>query len=304
MLSFNLMLGAFEEGFIYAIVALGLYISYKVLGIADLSTDGTFVLGAAVSTMVVISGHPFLALPVAVLAGMCAGFVTAFLQTRLGVPSILAGIITMTALYSVNLFIQKGKPNRSFMGDETVFTYFENLFGKKFGTIALLIIIVVLIIVLMTIFFKTHLGLSIRATGNNEEMVKASSINPKNTITVGLCLSNGLTSLGGALIAQYNTFGDISIGTGIVVISLASLVIGDVFFRKNKVAFKAIGAVVGAIIYRIIFTIALRYTDAGYLKFVSAAILAVVIAYPTVVKYVKGKLNIRREMKSYEQSQD
>lgn len=287
-MSTYLLLGAIEEGLIYAFVALGLFISYEILGIADMTTDGTFVLGSAVSTMVVMAGHPLLALPAAIICGMLAGFVTAMLQRKLGVPSILAGIVTMTGLYTINLLVQGGVANRFFPKEETVFSIGKRIFGETAGVFAVLILLLTIMVIFLGWFMSTQTGLSIRATGDNIEMVQASSINPDFTITLGLCMSNGLVALAGALIAQKNTQGDLSIGQGVVVIGLASLVIGKVIVRKGRIIFKMIGAVLGGLIYRVIYTVALKYTPSpDYLKIMSAVIIAAVISYPTVSAKIK-----------------
>lgn len=289
-MSLYLLQGAVEEGLIYAFVALALYISYRVLNIADLTTDGTFALGGVVAAVVTTGQYPHLALPAAMLAGAAAGFVTAFLQAFMKVPAILAGIITMTGLYSINLMVMGGAPNMYFPGAATVFT----ALGGAFGPYAKLVVLAALATgtaLLLNLFFGTRLGLSIRATGDNPAMVRASSINPRLTVTVGLCLANALTALSGALWAQSTTQGDINIGTGTVVIGLASLILGGIAFRGNRVAAGLAGAVLGAIVYRVVLTVALRTTsNAGYLKLVSAVIVAAVISWPTARGWVAEKL--------------
>lgn len=293
-MSLYLLSGALEEGLIYAFVALGLFISYNTLKIADMTTDGSFVLGSAVSAVFVMKGHPILGLALAMVAGAAAGFVTAFLQTRLGIPSILSGIITMTALYSVNLLVQGGAANLFFPSDKTIFSMIEGILGDAYGGMILVGILAVATALLLGFFFTTQIGLSIRATGDNINMVESSSINPKLTITVGLCLSNALVALSGGLLAQKNTQGDINIGT-IVVMGLASLVIGGLIFRSQQGYVGALSVIVGSIIYRIIFTIAIRYTkDPSYLKIVSALVVAVVMAYPTVKKDITARINRKR----------
>ena len=194
---------ALELGFLYALVAMALFLSYRVLDIADLTTDGAFVLGAAVSVSLAAAGHPVLAVPAAMAAGACAGFVTAFLQTKLGVPPILAGIVTNTGLYTVNLMAMGWKSNVSLLKQETVFSLFRatGLGGDWYETV-LAAGITLLMGALLVSFLGTRLGLSIRATGDNRDMVRASSINPTFTVTVGLCISNSLTALSGAVVGQ------------------------------------------------------------------------------------------------------
>lgn len=294
-MSLYLLQGAVEEGFIYAFVALGLFISYKVLDIADLTTDGSFALGGVVAAVITNSGHPIAGLPVAFFAGAAAGFVTAFLQTRMKVPAILAGIITMTALYSINLMVMGGAPNIYFPKMPTIFTYTNALFGGAYGKLLTLACITCIAGVLVIVFLGTQLGLSIRATGDNRDMVCASSINPYFTTTIGLCLSNALIATGGALWAQSMTQGDINIGTGTVVIGLASLILGSVIFRSGKIWSGVCGAILGSVIYRLVLTVALRTTaNAGYLKLVSAAIVALVISYPAVRTFIGEQIRRRR----------
>lgn len=283
-MSLLVLRGAVEQGLIYALVALGLYISYRTLDIADLTTDGTFTLGAAVSAVFAVQGRPFLGVGLALVGGALAGFVTALLQTKLGVQPILAGIITMTALYSVNLAVM-GKPNVNFLKEHTVFTAAQEWLGD-YGALAEAALITGVLCVLLVLFLRTQLGLSLRATGDNREMVAASSINPAFTTTVGLCLANASVALAGALLAQYQKFADNTMGTGMVVIGLASLIIGEVLFgrraRRSLVCGVA-AAAVGAVVYRIIVAAAIAlHVDAKSMKLVSAVIVAAAIAAPTL----------------------
>lgn len=296
-MSLYLLQGAVEEGLIYALVALGLYISYQILGVADMTTDGGFVLGSAISAMLTVAGHPILGLVLGLLAGAGAGFITAFLQTALGIPSILAGIIMMTALYSINLMIQGGVSSFHFSGETTFFTRPTALLGDTFGVLVPMILLLTVIGLVLIFFFKTRIGLSVRATGDNPDMVQASSINPRFTITIGLCISNALVALGGALWAQKNHNTDLSSGVGVVVIGLASLVLGKLFFPKKKgIPIGIISAIIGSSVYRIIFTVALRYTsNVSYLKIISALLLTVIMAYPTVKAAVIRKRRHRKE---------
>lgn len=275
--------GAVEQGLIYALVALGLYISFRTLDIADLTTDGTFTLGAAVSAVFAVQGRPLLGVVLALLCGALAGFVTALLQTRLGVQPILAGIITMTALYSVNLTVM-GKPNINFFKEGTVFSAAQRLGGL--GVLLETAAVTAVLCALLVLFLRTQLGLSLRATGDNREMVAASSINPVFTTTVGLCLSNAIVALSGALLAQYQKFADSTMGTGIVVIGLASLIIGEVIFlhgRRRTLVRGVLAAAVGAVAYRIIVAAAIAmHIDAQNMKLVSAVIVAAAISYPAV----------------------
>ena len=270
---------ALETGCIFALVALALFLSYRILNIADMTTDGAFTLGCAVSATLAAAGHPLIALPAAMAAGVAAGFITALLQTRFKIPSILAGIITNTGLYTVNLAVMGFSSNVNMLRASTIFTLFP---GSK---LILAMIITLGVGVLMVLFLNTRLGLSIRATGDNPDMVRASSINTGLTVTIGLALSNSITALSGAVLAQYQKTADINLGTGMVIIGLASLIIGETVFRGRKIWVKALGAVVGCIIYRFIIAIALRLDlPSECLKLVSAIIVAIAIALPTIKK--------------------
>ncbi|MBQ5425954.1 MAG: ABC transporter permease [Pseudobutyrivibrio sp.] len=298
----SIFMSALELGCIYALVALALFISFTILNIADLTTDGCFTLGCAVGAMVSLAGHPFLALFAAMLAGVCAGFVTAFLQTRLGVESILAGIIVNTGLYTINIAVMGFSSIANLFGCDTVFSLGKDTLGAGFigdwYKVVIVIAIVVIISVALWWFLGTTLGMSIRATGDNADMVKSSSINPTLTITVGLCIANSLTGLSGALIAQYQKSADINIGTGMVTIALASLIIGQTLIgNKGSIPRRIIGTILGSILYRFIVAIALRLSvPAEALKLVSAIIVAVAIAAP----YVKRKLALKkREFANY-----
>ena len=295
-LTVGIMKTAVELGLIYALVAMALFISYSILNIADLSTDGSYTLGTAVSAVFTISGHPILGIFMAMLSGSLSGFVTAFLQTTLGIESILAGIIVNTGLYTVNLAVMGFSSNLSIFGTDTIFTLFagDNAFLNEWGVVILLSIIVLLHCFFLKWFFKTGLGLSIRATGDSPAMVRASSINPTFTITVGLCLSNALTGLSGSLIAQYNKTADINLGTGMVTVALASLVIGESIFGKKKLILRLLGVVFGSLLYRSIIALALRLkvpTEA--FKLVSACIVALAIS-STKVKELLQYNRLRR----------
>lgn len=284
MLSGAVILSAMELGCIYALVALALLLSFRILNIADMTTDGSFTLGCAVSATLAVAGHPILALPAAMLAGAAAGYITAALQTRFRIPSILAGIITNTGLYTVNLAAMGFSSNVNLLRNDTVFTLLKPLLGGGYRLIPSALI-AILAAAMLVLFLKTRLGLSIRATGDNPDMVRASSINTGFTITVGLCLSNSLTALSGALLAQYQKTADINLGTGMVIIGLASLIIGESLFPKGKLWMKAAGAVIGSLLYRFILAIALRLDlPSECLKLISAVIVALAIGLPALKK--------------------
>ncbi len=279
---------ALELGFLYALVAMALFLSYRILDIADLTTDGCFVLGAAVSLTLDAAGHPFLAIPAAMAAGACAGFVTAFLQTRLGVPSILAGIVTNTGLYTINLMAMGWRANASLgIGGDTIFTLLKRtgVFGDWYE-LAIAAFVTILAGVLLYFFLGTRLGLSIRATGDNRDMVRASSVNPVKTVTVGLCISNALTALSGAMVGQYQKTVDINSGTGIVVIGLACLIIGETVLGRRSVLKGVIAVAVGSIVYRFIYAVVFytKIVPVDCLKLLTAVIVALAIAGPTLKK--------------------
>ena len=290
---------ALEQGFLYALIAMALFLSYRILDIADLTTDGCFVLGAAVSVTVTAAGHPILAIFAAMLAGACAGFVTAFLQTKLGVPSILAGIITNTGLYTVNLMAMGWKSNQSLLGGRTVFTMLRDRgIGGDWYELLLAASVTILAGLLLVLFLGTRMGLSIRATGDNPDMVRASSLNPSFTITVGLCLANVLTALSGAVVGQYQKTVDINSGTGIVVIGLACLIIGETLLGRRSVKKGVIAAILGSIVYRFIYAIVFytKIVPVECLKLLTAVIVALAIASPSIRRWFafqKRKMSAR-----------
>ena len=287
MISTAVLFSALELGCIYALVALALLLSFRVLNIADMTTDGTFTLGCAVSATLAVAGHPLLALPAAMVAGAAAGFITAFLQTKLRIPSILAGTITNTGLYTVNLAVMGFSSNVTMLRTTTLFTMVQPYLGSFYKLVPAAVITVLAGIALV-LFLKTRLGLSIRATGDNPDMVRASSINTAFTVTVGLCLANALTALSGAILAQYQKTADINLGTGMVIIGLASLIIGETLLPKGKLGSKAFSAILGSIVYRFIIAIALRLDlPSECLKLISATIVALAIGLPAIQSGMK-----------------
>ena len=288
----SIVQSALELGFIYSLVALALFISFSILNIADLSTDGCFTLGCAVGAMVTLAGHPVLALFAAMGAGVCSGFITAFLQTKMGIESILAGIIVNTGLYTINIVVMGFASNVNLFACDTIFSMAKEAIGGKFYKIIVVAFVVILVALILSWFLGTRLGLSIRATGNNPDMVRASSINPGFMITVGLCVANSLTGLSGALLAQYQKSCDINLGTGMVTIALASLIIGESLIGKGSMLRKVCGVILGSCLYRFMVAVALRLNvPAECLKLVSAIIVAVAIAFP----YLKKKAAFARQ---------
>lgn len=277
--------GALELGFIYALVSLGLFVSYRVLDVPDLTVDGSFTLGCATSAIFTTMGMPILGLFMAIVAGMLAGCVTAFLQTKLKIQPILAGIITMIALYSINLRVMGNKSNLSVVGDETVFSMLKAFFLEPVVKMGLPILLVAVVVVLLILFFRTQLGLSLRATGDNEDMVRSSSINTNLTKTVGLAMANGIVALSGGLLAQYQGFSSIDLGTGMVVLGLAALIIGETLLSRRNIPLNIIAVVVGSILYRIIIAVVLQVNiSTNDLKLISAVIVTIAISKPVIVE--------------------
>ena len=282
---------ALELGLISGLTVLALFLSYSMLNVCDLSTDGCFTLGATVGAAVAVSGHPYLSLPAAMLAGMLSGYVTALLQTRMGVNSLLAGIIVNTALYSVNIAVMGNASVLNINRNPTVFSLLQNALKKSgvpwlealapYYRLIIAVAAVALVILFLSLFLRTRLGLAIRATGDNADMVRSSSINPVFTTTVGLVVANAFTGLSGCLLAQYNKSASIDIGSGMVTVALASLLIGNVFVRKGGVTLMAVAAVLGSVVFRIVYTVALQLNMPAFmLKAVSSVIVVLAISGP------------------------
>lgn len=301
----TLLQTALELGLISALTVLALFLSYSMLNVCDLSTDGCFTLGATVGATVAISGHPYLSIPAAMLAGVLSGFVTAILQTKMGVNSLLAGIIVNTALYSVNIAVMGNSSLLNMNRTETVFTVLRDALKETaFADTYRLIIAaaaVLLVGLFLAFFLKTRLGLAIRATGNNPDMVCSSSINPTVTTIIGLCIANSFTALSGCLLAQSQKSVNIDIGTGMVTVALASLLIGSVFLGKRKIPLRIVGMVLGAFVFRLVYTVALRFhMPAFMLKFVSSVIVVIAISLPYLKKQLP--LAVRRLKKRFGRS--
>ncbi|MDO4473411.1 MAG: ABC transporter permease [Eubacteriales bacterium] len=298
-MSFEIALGlgqtALELGLLCSLTVFALFLSYSMLNVCDLSTDGCFTLGAAVGASVAIMGHPYLSVVAAMAAGMMSGFVTAFLQTRMGVDSLLAGIIVNTGLYSVNVAVMGGSSLLNMNTTETVFTITKEMLkgttAEPYYKLIVALVAVTSVILFLTFFLNTKLGLAIRATGNNLDMVRSSSINPVFTTTVGLCIANVFTGLSGCLLAQSQKSCDINIGTGMLTIALASLLIGGTFIGKGGIFLRAVGVALGSVIFRVVYTIALRFDMPAYmLKLVSSVIVVIAISAP----YLKRQIPLIR----------
>lgn len=308
---FFAILGATGQGLLWAVLALGIYITFKILNIADMTCDGSFALGGCISVTLIVSGlNPFLSLLISILAGMLAGTVTGLLHTKLKIPAILAGILSMISLYSINLRIL-GQPNESLLKTDTIITLIKKIIPAsimeniKYSTLNTIIVIgvgitfgIILCIVLYW-FFGTEAGSALRATGNNEDMIRALGQNTDRMKILGLVISNGLIALSGGLVAQSQGYADVVMGQGAIVIGLASIVIGDVFFgRSISFVSKLISVIVGSVIYRVIIAIVLQLgLNNNDQKLFTAIIVAIALAVPTIKKsklaYIIAKLFVR-----------
>lgn len=281
------MQGALSQGVLWGLMALGVYITYRILDIADLTVDGSFATGGAVCAVCVVNGvDPILALLLATIAGAVAGFVTGFLHTKCEIPAILAGILTQIGLYSINLRIM-GRSNTPLLKSETLFKNISDMTGLSSTWTALIIgiIVSVVIVAILYWYFGTEIGSAIRATGNNEQMVRALGVNTSVTKILGLMIGNALISLSGALVTQSQGYADIKMGIGAIVIGLASIVIGEVIFgQKGNFAFRLTSIIVGSIIYRIIVAIVLQMgMNTDDLKLLTAILVAIALSVPVLI---------------------
>ena len=281
----DLVLSTVSQGLLWAIMALGVFLTFRVLDIADLSVEGTFPLGAAVAATLIDAGHSvWFAMLIALIAGCIGGTVTALLTTKLKIPALLSGILSMVGLYSVNLMIM-GKANVPLLRAETVFTLTENLFGVSSVVATLIVGLVATVIVgeIMYWFFGTVLGTAIRATGCNPQMARAQGINTNVMVILGLLISNGLVALSGALVAQSNGFADVGMGTGTIVIGLASVIIGEVLFGTRSFKNWLISVVLGSVVYRAVIAIVLELgMPPNDLKLFTAVLVAIALSLPLI----------------------
>ncbi|WP_417154672.1 ABC transporter permease [Parasutterella excrementihominis] len=281
----DLVLSTVSQGLLWAIMALGVFLTFRVLDIADLSVEGTFPLGAAVAATLIDAGHSvWFAMLIALIAGCIGGTVTALLTTKLKIPALLSGILTMIGLYSVNLMIM-GKANVPLLRAETVFTLTEDLFGVSsvVATLIVGLIATTVVGVIMYWFFGTVLGTAIRATGCNPQMARAQGINTNVMVILGLLISNGLVALSGALVAQSNGFADVGMGTGTIVIGLASVIIGEVLFGTRSFKNWLISVVLGSVVYRAVIAIVLELgMPPNDLKLFTAVLVAIALSLPLI----------------------
>lgn len=284
----QIILDAVSLGLIWAVMTIGIYITYRILDIADLTVEGSITLGAAIAASSIYNGmNPYAATCLALIGGLVAGLATGLLHTKLKIPALLSGILTMIALYSVNLRVM-GKANVSLLRIDTVYTVLENLgLSRSHAVISLALLCVLGIVCILYWFFGTEIGCAIRATGNNPQMARAQGINTNNMIILGLVISNGLVAVSGALIAQSQSFADIQMGVGSIVIGLASVIIGEVIFNSKSFYFRLISLVLGAIIYRIIIALVLRLgMPANDLKLFTAITVALALSLPVIKTYL------------------
>ncbi|MBR4077629.1 MAG: ABC transporter permease [Oscillospiraceae bacterium] len=294
----NALPGAVAQGLIWGIMAIGLYITYRVLDVADLTVDGSFCTGGAVCVMLILAGfHPAVAMLAAFVVGMCTGFATGFFHTFCGIPAILAGILTQLGLWSVNLAIMGMKANQYInINNFDVFVSLRYLQDVGAGLrpiwqhpILVVGVFTVVVVAILYWFFGTELGSSIRATGANQHMARAQGINTNFNVVLGLMISNGLVALSGALLSQFQSYADINMGRGAIVIGLAAIIIGEVIFGKIFINFglKLFSVSIGAIIYYMVVqaVITLLRIDTNYLKLITAVIVAIFLTVP----YLKGK---------------
>ncbi len=286
----GLMITSIEQGLVFGIMVLGVYVTFKVLDFPDLTVDGSFPLGAAVASILIFNGgNPFLALLLAAAAGMVAGYITGFLNTRGRITGLLAGILTMTALYSANLRVM-GRSNVTLLNANTIFTYLESWgIPHQWVFMVAFIISTIIIKILLDSFLKTQLGFAIRATGDNSGMARALGVNTDAMKMLGLSISNGLIALSGALVAQYQGFSDIGMGIGTIVAGLASVIIGEMVVGEKNIGFATFSVLLGSFIYRLSIGIALRLGFAATdLKLLTTILVIIALSTPQIKKLIRN----------------
>ena len=293
----TLFIGSLQLGLIYGFLAIGIYISFRIMNIPDLTAEGSFTFGLVVAAVFADLGHPILGIVLALAAGALAGVVTGALNVYLRIPAILAGILTMSGLYSVNLLTMDSKANLTLIGVDTIFSLTAPIFGGDLDLAKTLVnlVLVARAVFLIYTFFKTRIGLSIRATGDNEYMVRASSINIGVTKILALALSNAIIALSGGILAQYQQFADISSGVGMLVVGLASVIIGEAFLGQRGILCGLCAAVLGSIIYRLLIALAYQtniFPSAAF-RLISAVIVTIALAIPAI----KQLLDMQRKRK-------
>lgn len=322
---FTAIFGSFESGIIYAIMALGVYLSFRILDFPDLTVDGSFVTGAAVAATMIVGGtNPFIATIIALLVGFIAGCLTGLIHTLGKINNLLSGILMMIALYSVNLRIM-GRSNIPLLNTDTSFTKISSFFEKTgidiffnnilsaiglgeslpdtWGILIFMILVTFMIKIITDWFFKTEIGLAVRATGDNKRMIRSFSANTNLMVIFGLGLSNAMVAFSGALIAQQGGFADVGMGIGMIVIGLASVIIGEALFGTKTIARTTLAVIGGAIIYRLVVTLALRveFLDPGDMKLITAFIVLFALTTPKMLKsFAERKRNARKKRERME----
>jgi putative ABC transport system permease protein len=294
-----MLLKSVEQGLVFGIMALGVYITLKILNFADLTVDGSFPLGAAVAASLIISGHsPFMATITAILAGALAGLITGILNTGAKISELLSGILTMTSLYSINLRIM-GRPNIPLLNEPTIFTSLQEFVKVQFPGFPLEYIYLVTFLLfagaielMLVLFLKTQLGLSLRATGDNPQMIRSQGVNTNVTKIIGLCISNALISLSGAIVAQYQGFADVGMGIGTIIAGLASVIIGDALFGERSILTSTLGVILGSILYRFSISLVLsfRLAQASDLKLLTAVVVVIALTIPRFKNFMRGSI--------------
>ncbi len=289
--------GAVAQGLLWAVMAIGVYITYRILDIADLTAEGCFTLGAGITCKMITMGlNPFVSTLLALLGGLIAGLVTGLLHTKLKIPALLAGILTMTGLWSINLRVM-GKPNIPLLRKTSIITILQDMgLSKNYSAIVAGLVLTVVVIIFLWWFFSTELGYSLRATGNNKNMIRANGVNTDVATILGIMLGNGLIALSASLVAQFSGYADIQLGVGTIVIGLASVIIGEVVFGNRTVLRSLIAVALGSVLYRIIIAIVLRLgLRSDDMKLISSILLAIALCFPTVRNIAAN--NLRKSIK-------
>lgn len=286
------IIGAVAQGLLWAVMAIGVYITYRILDIADLTAEGCFTLGAGITCKLITAGlNPFASTAIALAGGLVAGLVTGLLHTKFKIPALLAGILTMTGLWSINLRIM-GKANIPLLKKTSIITMINDLgFDKNVSAIIAGLVLTIVVIVFLWWFFSTELGYSLRATGNNKNMIRANGVNTDFATILGIMLGNGLIALSASLVAQFNGFADIQMGVGTIVIGLASVIIGEVVFGNRTILRSLIAVALGSVLYRIIIAVVLKLgLRSEDMKLISSILLAVALCFPAVRNAVVNNL--------------
>jgi len=305
----DLVVGTITTGLLWSLLAVGVFITFRVLDVADLTVEGTFPMGAAISAILITTGmNPILSILIAGVGGMAAGAVTGWIHTKLKIPALLAGILTMIALYSINLRVMLGKANVPLGQDETIFTIIQKWIPIQTDLLVILIglVIVILVIAFMYWFFGTEVGSAIRATGNNPDMIRALGVNTSWMKIIALLFSNGLVALSGALITQYQQNASVTNGTGMIVVGLASVIIGEVIFgNRFNFIYKLSSVVIGSLIYRIVVALVLQVgLDTQDLKLFTAVFVALALAVPVFKQRIQRLSNRTGKPKKQQDSNE